>query len=73
MQVIPLDVKLARTVNVDVKGAVPVLVDVNEGTFPVPMVGPNPMGSGVLLQLNVAPGTSLVNTVAGTVTPVQCV
>lgn len=67
----PLFSNVAVTVKVDVKGVLPELVAVNEGTFPEPAVGTKPIDSGVLVQEKVDPGTLLVNTVSGTVAPAQ--
>ena len=73
VQVIPLFVKLATTLKVEVSGAVPAFVAVKEGTFPVPELAPSPIASFVRLQEKTAPGTLLVNTTEGTVEPAQYV
>jgi hypothetical protein len=51
-------------------GVIPALVAVNEGTFPIPFA-PSPIAVLLLIQENVAPGTLLVNVVAGTMAPAQ--
>ena len=50
VQVTPLLVKLAVTVNVEVRGVPPAFVAVNEGTLPVPEVPGSPMASPVRLH-----------------------
>lgn len=55
---------------VAVIGKVPVLVAVNEGTFPFPPAA-NPMSVLLLVHVNVVPVVGLVNAVAGTVAPLQ--
>ena len=54
-------------------GERPLLVAVNDGTFPVPLFDPNPIsGDGVeRLQLNVVPATGLLKTTEGTDAPAQ--
>lgn len=75
VQVTPLLVKVATTLNVDVIGAVLVLVAVKEGTLPVPAVGANPIsGVGTVLdQVKTAPVALLVKTMEGTTEPAQYV
>jgi hypothetical protein len=59
------------TVMFAVIGVEPVLVEVNDGTLPVPLA-PNPMFMFELVQLNVTPLDGVdVNELAGTVTPLQ--
>jgi hypothetical protein len=68
-------IKVAVTVKVDVIVAPLVLVAMNAGTLPVPMVGNTPMsGVGtVRVQLKVTPVTLLVNIIEGTFDPAQTV
>ena len=61
----------AMTVNIAVNGVVPAFVAVNEGIFPVPLVGPIPIDSPVLLQEYIEPGMLLLNTIVGTSAPTQ--
>jgi hypothetical protein len=61
----------AVTVNVDVNGVVPAFVVVNEGMFPVPLVGTIPIASFVLVQENVEPDILLLNTIDGASEPTQ--
>ena len=73
VQVTPLALKDASTVNVAVIGSPEVFVAVNAGILPVPVLATKPIsGVGtVRLQLNTAPGTGLLKTVSGTEAPVQ--
>lgn len=71
VQVVPLLVKLAVTVKVEVNGVMPALVATKEGTLPVPESGARPIAWLVLLQLKTAPATGLVNTTEGTTAPAQ--
>ena len=73
MQVTPLLVYDATTVNTLVTGALVALVVVNEGTFPLPLVAPKPMASAVRDQAKVAPGTLLVKTTDAAFAPTQYV
>jgi len=70
-QVIPPAVILDVTVMVDTNKLLPKLVAVKEGKEPVPFNGIKPMLSPVLLQLKITPGVVLVNTMEGTIAPVQ--
>ena len=69
----PLFVKLAVTLNTEVKTVVPGLTAVNEGTFPTPLKAARPMATFVLVQLYtmVPPVLGLVNTTDGTEEPTQ--
>ncbi len=73
MHVTPLLVYDAVTVKVEVMGVLLVLLAVNEGTLPVPLVAPRPIsGVGtVRLQENVDPATGLLKTIEGTTAPSQ--
>lgn len=75
VQVTPFAVNEATTEKVAVIGPVEVLVAVNAGTLPVPLVGKVPMsGVGTVLdQEKTAPGVLLVKTTDGTAEPAQYV
>jgi len=72
VQVAPLAVNEAVTVNVALSGAVPTLVAVKPGMLPVPLVAARPMASAVRVQLNVTgPVVWLEKTTEGTILPGQ--
>jgi hypothetical protein len=73
VQLTPLLVNVATTVNVAVTGAFVALAAVKAGTLPVPLVGARPIDCVVRDQEKVAPGTLLVNATDGTEDPLQYV
>jgi len=58
------------TVIVATTGAVPVLVAVNEGISPVPLVA-RPMDAALFVHANVVPDTGPLKTIAAVVAPLQ--
>ena len=67
VQVTPLLVKDAVTVKVAVRGPLVLFIPKKEGINPVPNAGDKPMlGPQVCIQLIVAPGAELLNTIEGT-------
>ena len=73
VQVTPLLVKDATALNVAISGVVPLLVAVNAGILPVPLLVPRPIASFVRDHENVAPGILLLKTTEGTEAPAQYV
>ena len=73
MQVTPLLVIDATTLNVAVSGVVPLLVALKAGILPVPLLIPRPMASFVRDHEKTAPCTSLMKIIEGTEAPAQTV
>jgi hypothetical protein len=63
---------VAITVIIAVRGVVPALIAVKEGTLPVPLAA-NPIKVLLFVHANVDPGIELVNDEAGIVAPLQTI
>jgi hypothetical protein len=62
--------KTGTMLTIELDAVLPVFIDVNEGTLPLPLAA-NPMAELLLVQLKAAPEGLLVKAVKGTTSPLQ--